>query len=241
MDTALDLGLHDPPVDGIAQMRARPEHLPLAYDIIRGLDQIVIIGGGPAGSTAGRLLAEWGHTVTIHAPPSDPRRALGECLPPSNRKLFQFLGILDAIDAAGFYRTTGNTVWWGGDQRIEMYPDGYGYQVPRPAFDRVLLDLARAAGARVRRSKAPEELGDRFVIDCSGRAGVLSRRLGLRRIERRMVATCAVLDSSTGWRLPDPTHTLVEQTDFGWAWSVPVSPERRFLAFMSEKKVDFDQ
>src|SRR4051794_25228481 len=89
----------------------------------------VIIGGGPAGATAGRLLAEWGHSVAILAAPADPRRALAECLPPSNRKLFQFLGILDAIDAAGFYRTTGNTVWWGGrERRGEMYPQGWGGQ-----------------------------------------------------------------------------------------------------------------
>src|SRR4051812_9095195 len=115
----------------------------------------VIIGGGPAGATAGRLLAEWGHSVTILASPADPRRAFGECLPPSNRKLFQFLGILDAIDAAGFYRTTGNTVWWGGgERRVEPYQAGWGYQVRRDEFDALVLKLARTAGVGVRHGKA---------------------------------------------------------------------------------------
>src|SRR5215472_7682634 len=157
----------------------------------------VIIGAGPAGATAGRLLAEWGHSVAIIAAPTDPRRALAECLPPSNRKLFQFLGILDAIDAAGFYRTTGNTVWWGGgERRVEPYPEGWGYQVRRYEVDSLVLKLARTAGARVRLGKAialegprilfrGEEIQARFTLDCSGRAGVLSRLLGLRQPERR--------------------------------------------------------
>src|SRR5436305_10624603 len=125
----------------------------------------LIIGGGPAGATTARLLAEWGHSVALLAAPADPRRALAECLPPSNRKLFQFLGILDAIDGAGFYRTTGNTVWWGGgERRVEPYPEGWGYQVPRTQLDAVLLGLARAAGARVRTGTVtiredPAELG----------------------------------------------------------------------------------
>jgi len=211
----------------------------------------LIIGGGPAGATTGRLLAEWGHSVAILAAPADPRRALAECLPPSNRKLFQFLGILDAIDAAGFYRTTGNTVWWGGgERRIENYPEGWGYQVRREQFDSVLLQLARTAGARVRLGKAVardgpqvffrgEEIQARFTLDCSGRAGVLSRLLGYRQPERRMVAICGVLRNPTGWKLPDETHTLVEQYESGWAWSVPVSKSERFLAFMGQKRRNF--
>ncbi len=213
----------------------------------------VIVGGGPSGATAGRLLAEWGHKVAILSAPADPRRALAECLPPSNRKLFQFLGILDAIDAAGFYRTTGNTVWWGGgERRVEPYPDGWGYQAPRTEFDALLLGLARTAGARVRLGKAVardgprihfrgEEIAARFIVDCSGRSGVLARLLGARQPERRMVALCGVWRNPTGWKLPDESHTLVEQYDSGWAWSVPVSKSVRFVAFMVQKRSNYAQ
>ncbi len=74
---------------------------------------VAVIGGGPAGSTIGRLLAEWGHSVLILCKPPGQRPSLAESLPPSSRKLFSFLGILNAVDGAGFYRTSGNTVWWG--------------------------------------------------------------------------------------------------------------------------------
>jgi flavin-dependent dehydrogenase len=209
---------------------------------------VAIIGGGPAGATAGRLLAQWGHAVTILAAPSSKRPGLAECLPPSTRKLFQFLGIQDTVDNAGFLRTTGNTVWWGkSGRRVEDYPDSFGYQVLRHDFDRLLLELALGAGARVAIGKAlrnPSGAVDfesegsrtsvraRFIIDCSGRAGVLARPFRLREKNSRTVALCGVWHSERGWKVPDASHTLVESYADGWAWSVPVSPTVRYVAFM---------
>lgn len=216
----------------------------------------VIIGGGPAGATAGRLLAQWGRSVEILAAP-DHRPSLAECLPPSNRKVFQFLGIAEEIEGAGFFRTRGNTVWWErAGRRIEPYPDGWGYQVVRRDFDRLLLDLAGRAGAGIRFGKAfavdgpdgPQveflqegegsrlAIPARFVVDCSGRAGVLARFLGLREEHTRVVALCAVLRNEANLGLPDESHTLVESYAGGWAWSVPVSPSVRHVAFMIHRE-----
>ncbi|MBZ5728568.1 MAG: tryptophan 7-halogenase [Acidobacteriia bacterium] len=211
----------------------------------------VIIGGGPAGATAGRLLAQWGHAVVILTAPADPRPTLAECLPPSTRKLFRFLGIQDDIDGAGFYRTNGNTVWWGGRRRrVEPYPAGFGYQVPRGEFDRLLLGLAQSAGAQVRFGKVfsvPGEGGPRiefqtaakrvpvrarFLLDCSGRAGVIGRRFRVRQRHPRTVALWGVWRNDEGWKLPDPSHTLVESYGDGWAWSVPLARDVRHVAFM---------
>ncbi|HXB72801.1 MAG TPA: NAD(P)/FAD-dependent oxidoreductase [Candidatus Acidoferrales bacterium] len=243
----------------------------------------VIIGGGPAGSTAARLLAEWGHSVTILTTAFGSRPSFAECLPPSTRKLFVFLGVQDAIDRARFFRTTGNTVWWGKVRssgtrpgvepypgtlgpysgRIEPYPEGRGYQVQRSEFDSLLLGLARDAGVQVQFGKAvgslnesgphvefqcgasasesrSEEVQAKFVLDCSGRAGVLGRFLRARqpsiepsiKKEIRTVALCAAWRSESGWKLPDPSHTLVESYGDGWAWSVPLSPSIRHVAVM---------
>lgn len=203
----------------------------------------VVIGGGPAGATAARLLALWGHRVEIlTAAPAG--RVMAECLPPSTRKVFRFLGIQQAIEAAGFFETTGNTVWWGArGKRVEPYPAGAGYQVDRAAFDAVLLELARSAGAAVRVGRAFAAPGPavtfegaavkaRFLVDCSGRAGVLARPLRFRPKDARMVALCGVWRSESGWKLPDATHTLVEQYGEAWAWSVPLSQRVRHVAFM---------
>ena len=191
----------------------------------------LILGGGPAGSTAARLLSQWGYSVAIATGPAT-RHSMAECLPPSTCKVLRFLGIEDAVAAAGFLRTKGNTVWWGGSRRrVEPYPEGNGYQVPRREFDRLLLGLAQAAGARVLAPSVPRPKA-RFVLDCSGRAGVLARAYRVTPKDSRTVALCGVWRSDAGWRLPDASHTLVEAYGDGWAWSVPLSATVRQMAFM---------
>ena len=144
-----------------------------------------------------------------------PPHTLAECLP-QHAKVFQFLGIQDPIEAAGFFRTAGNTVWWGkSGRRVEPYPEGRGYQVLRRDFDRVLLDLAQSAGARVHGpGDSPKA---RFTLDCSGRAGVIARAYRVKPKNTRTVALCGVWRNGGGWKLPDASHTLVEAYGDGWA------------------------
>jgi flavin-dependent dehydrogenase len=236
----------------------------------------IVIGGGPAGATIARLLAHWGQSVVVltrsafaRAPAAgrtldegceDRIPSLAESLPPSIRKLFHHLGILDAVEAARFYPCRGNTLWWGDARgRSESFPGAAaGYQVQRKIFDRVLLRLAHSAGAVVRqnatvrhvdltardRAVVTYEAGDgvrvnaagRFAIDCSGRAGVIARR-GLRRKEtaHSTTALVGIWRREGGWedlQLGDPTHTLVESYRDGWAWSVPVSSTLRYVTAM---------
>jgi flavin-dependent dehydrogenase len=126
---------------------------------VSGNVDIVVIGGGPAGSAIACLLAQWGHSVRVLTRAADPARGAAESLPPSTRKLLAKIGVLDAIDGADFYRTTGNTVWWGPREgHVEKFAVvagnahkavPYGYQVLRPELDRLLLRTAADAGAEI--------------------------------------------------------------------------------------------
>ena len=210
----------------------------------------VVIGGGPAGSAIARLLALWGHSVLVLTRATDAARGAAESLPPSTRKLLATIGVLESVDGAGFYRTTGNTVWWGmRDGHVEQFgasSEVSGYQVFRPELDRILLSGAADAGAEIigdaqvrgvqlhddgcalveyqRDGQSSTTITCRFALDASGRAGVIARR-GFRRHEPGFL-TQAFLGEwrrDGGWKLPDDSHTLVETYAEGWAWSVPLS------------------
>ena len=144
------------------------------------MNDVAILGGGPAGATAARLLALWGYRVVLYHKPREALRSLAETLPPSLRRHLRLLGIDRQIDAAGLYRTTGNTSWWGGPRRrAETYPQP-GYQVLRSDFDALLVKLAADAGVEVRQEAAPRErnrIAARYVLDATGRAGVIARRV----------------------------------------------------------------
>ncbi len=62
---------------------------------------VLVIGGGPAGTTIASLLAEKGHTVCLLEKMHHPRFHIGESLLPMNLPLFEKLGVLEQVDAIG--------------------------------------------------------------------------------------------------------------------------------------------
>src|SRR5512133_238777 len=62
---------------------------------------VLVIGGGPAGSTIGALLARQGHKVTVLEKEHHPRFHIGESLLPANLALFETLGVAQEVKAIG--------------------------------------------------------------------------------------------------------------------------------------------
>ena len=132
-------------------------------------------------------------------------------IPPSCHKLFDAIGVSEAIDRAGFVRTTGNTVWWGRPEpRVEMFAEGErGWQASTHMLEDTLLAEAAAAGVSIERRVVVaadlEGHADRFVIDATGRSGLLARREGVRVYDEgpRTVALAAAWTRHTPWPVPD--------------------------------------
>jgi len=213
------------------------------------------VGGGTAGCAAGASLARSGQDVALSTRPAPPAKWLAESIPGSARKLLERVGALDALDAAGLVPNEGNTVWWAGMPRREerFGASERGFHADRTALETAFHGVAREAGARLvtdgpvvqtavepdgwRVATSTARYRGRWVLDASGRAGVLARR-GLRTRERG-IATLAPVGgwtSDRGHAPPDPGCTLIESYRDGWAWSVPTSPRTRCVTAMVDPR-----
>jgi FAD-dependent halogenase len=193
----------------------------------------IVIGGGPAGSTASTLLARRRHRVLLLEREQFPREHVGESLLPASLPILEELGVAEAVEAAGFLKKYGATMVWGSSpepwswyfqETNRQYP--HAYQVVRATFDQILLDNAAETGVDVRQQHRVTEVlrdggrvtgvayldGDgaasearaRIVIDASGQQALVANALGLREWDQ-FFRNLAVYGYFTGVeRLPEP-------------------------------------
>jgi flavin-dependent dehydrogenase len=171
---------------------------------------VVVIGGGPAGSTAAALLSRRGYQVVALEKAHHPRFHIGESLLPMNLPVFERLGVLQKVHALGTFKRGAdfeadndrgyNTFSF--DRAIGGSP-AHAYQVWRPDFDRMLFEHARECGVDAREGheavgieqRGPRDtrlevrtddgrnyrIQARYLIDASGRDTFLSAKRRLRR------------------------------------------------------------
>ena len=145
---------------------------------------VAIVGGGPAGSTAGTLLKKYAPHLSVIVLERErfPRDHVGESQLPAIGRVLNEMGVWNAVEAAGFPIKVGATYRWGTTDelwdfnfvkdvalddrtrpaRYEGARQDTAFQVDRARYDKILLDHARRAGCKVR-----EETTVRQVV-CQG-------------------------------------------------------------------------
>jgi flavin-dependent dehydrogenase len=183
-------------------------HMQSEYDVI-------VIGGGPAGATAGALLASKGRKVLVLEKEKFPRYHVGESLMPFCWYTLERLGVLNEMDSIAFTKKYSvQFVTPEGHQSQPFYffqhrdhPSSVTWQVERAEFDLMLLQNARAKGAEVReqttvqrviRNDSQQVIG----VEASGPDGSTYSAFAPVTIDcsgRQQTAT-----ARDGWRIRDP-------------------------------------
>jgi 1H-pyrrole-2-carbonyl-[peptidyl-carrier protein] chlorinase len=174
------------------------------------MNDVIVIGGGPAGSTVGSYLAKAGLKTTILETLNHPRAHVGESLVMSTYRIFKDIDFLEVMENESFVKKFGAS-WHSPNGKEfkapfdqfdqEGIPQYYTWHVDRSKFDlhllkqaeklgaqvyqgvhvkQVLMENDRAVGVRVSIAGSEVDIPAKFVVDASGRGTLLGNQLKIK-------------------------------------------------------------
>jgi flavin-dependent dehydrogenase len=235
---------------------------------VSSLRDVIVMGGGPAGSTAANLLAEAGHDVLLLEKEVFPRFHIGESLLPIDLPIFARLGV--RLDPATFLRKdgaeflderTGQCATFLFAQGLPGTPS-HAFQVERAAFDHELLRAARARGADVREGVTITDValgddkvlvetshgvfGGRYLVDATGQDAFLARAhrtaepyQGFGRVA--IFRHYHGLDPAVAQELAETGNIKVLIVPEGWMWVIPLAGARLSVGIVSRGAIQGTQ
>jgi flavin-dependent dehydrogenase len=228
------------------------------------LHDVLIVGGGPAGSTAANLLAHAGHDVLLLEKEVFPRFHIGESLLPIDLPIFERLGVV--LDKAKFLRKdgaefiderTGATATFMFAEGLDGTPQS-AFQVERSRFDHLLLQQAEARGAKVRHGVKVTDMTveddavrvetgggtfrARFMIDATGQDAFLAR--ANRTVQPLKGFGCVAVFRHYDGIAPEIFDELTVTGNIkilmvpdGWMWLIPLAGPRLSVGIVSRNAV----
>jgi len=216
---------------------------------------VIIIGGGPAGSLAGLSLAKRGRRAIILEKAKFPRFHVGESFLPATLDLLKELGLEPALRQLPHMPKFGAefAMGYGGKVLDIDFAEGFcdgkeTFNIERSIFDAMLLREAGRGGAEVRENVAVRQIlaladGDvrvltdsgheirgRYLFDASGQGTVVPRHLGTRRsVEDPKLQKIAYVNHFDGVQRNEGKkagNPLIVMMEEGWFWVIPLNERR---------------
>lgn len=225
---------------------------------------VIVIGGGPSGSTTANLLAQEGMRVLVLERDRFPRFHIGESLLPADLEVFDRLGV-------SFEGHPRHLVKQGAEMYIEAeglhtvyrFSDSlkgtrkYAFQVDRATFDTQLLRRAEELGAEVHEGErvidvelGPDEVAvisnagryrARYLVDATGQDSFFARRNGTRRkIDDFGLAAVFEhfedLKPEIADELASTGNIKILFVEDGWMWAIPLGSRRLSVGLVTRRK-----
>jgi flavin-dependent dehydrogenase len=224
---------------------------------------VIVIGGGPAGSSVATELARRGRHVVLCEREQFPRFHIGESLLPCSMPMFERLGVMPELERRFLPKYAAEFITVDGSfHRRYSFESGLvkgpvsAFQVDRAEFDQVLLDNARRVGVDVRQGanvtrfdtdtrrawvSGRRDTGERFelqaeiLIDATGQKSLVAGRLGLRRMDPAL-KNFSVFSHYKGAKRYEGKREgdiSVVLAPSGWWWVIPLKNDRTSVGLVA--------
>ncbi|MFA9478023.1 NAD(P)/FAD-dependent oxidoreductase [Phycisphaerales bacterium AB-hyl4] len=215
---------------------------------------VLIVGGGPTGSTAALALARKGWRVAILEKATFPRFQIGESFLPAGLDVIQKLGLEERVRQMPHVDKYGVEFAFGDGRDCPYFDFGLvmtdrskqAFNAARADYDQMLIDAAKEAGATVHQPvtvREIEQLADdavrlgtdkgtftgRYVLDASGQATLLGKHLNIRTPlpddHLQNVAYFGHFENVVRQAGKRQGDPTIVMCDEGWFWIIPLNEQ----------------
>ena len=215
---------------------------------------VIVAGGGPAGTTAATLLAQYGHKVLVLERDTHPRFHIGESMLPMSEPVFKRLGI--EWDTSKYQKKSGAEFINEATGQSAFFPlngQHQPYQVERAELDFMLINNAENHGVKVQQNEIVRQVNydssgvdvvstkgsyqSEYFIDATGRSAILGRKhQSIDRIDNlgkfALYTHYTNLNSEVAKNLHSSGEIKIIILDIGWFWVIPLVNKRLSLGIV---------